>query len=468
MSDHNYEFVIIGGGSAAFSAALTANKLGVKTALIEKGVVGGTCVNIGCVPTKYLINVANRHYYATRKTFAGLVQKSELDFTAVIEGKNKLIEKLRSEKYEDVLTSMGRNVDFMEGTARLLEPHKITVDGQEILAKKILIATGASAFIPPISGLDSVGYLTSATAQNLKSLPQSLLVIGGGTIGLEFAQMFARFGSKVTLIQDLPKILPKAEPEISDGLLKQFSSEKIRIYTGSLVESVRGERGKIITRVQTGKDILDITTDNILIASGRRANTKDLGLQDIGVDLGKKGEVLVDKSFRTSIDHIFAAGDVTGIPMLETVAAREGRYAAENALTLTVKSIDYGLVPRTIYTSPEFSTVGLTERAATENGIEALSKITRVDLLPKAHISGHKEGLIKLVISKHGQKIIGAHILSHDSSSIIQEAVIAQKYGLSVNDIATTPHVFPAMTELMKFAAQSFYEDVSKHSCCTD
>lgn len=468
MANHNYEFVIIGGGSAAFSAALTANKLGVKTALIEKGVIGGTCVNNGCVPTKYLINVANRHYYATRKTFPGLAQNSELDFEAVIEGKNKLVENLRTEKYTDVLTSISANVDFIEGTARFLDPHKIIVNEQEILAKKILIATGASPFIPPISGLDSVGYLTYATAQNLKSVPGSLLVVGGGTIGLEFAQMFTHFGSKVTLIQDLPKILPKAEPEISDSLFKHLSSEKIRIYTGSLVESVRGERGKIITRVQTGKDVLDITTDNILIASGRRANTKDLGLQDIGVDLGKKGEVLVDKSFKTSIDHIFAAGDVTGIPMLETVAAREGRNAAENALTLTVKSINYELVPRTIYTSPEFSTVGLTERAAADNGIEALSKITPVDLLPKAQISGHKEGLIKLVISKHGQKVIGAHILSHDSSSIIQEAVIAQKHGLSVLDIATTPHVFPAMAELMKFASQSFYEDVSKHSCCTD
>lgn len=468
MSNLTYEFAIVGGGSAAFAAALTANKSGVKTALIEKGMLGGTCVNTGCIPTKYLINVANRHYYASRRKFQGLSQKSELNFAEVINGKNIIVENLRSEKYQNVLAAMEPNVHLIEGAAKFIDPHRLEVGGHEIIAKKILIATGASPFIPPISGLDSIGCLTSATAQNLSELPESLLVIGGGTIGLEFAQMFAHFGSKVTLIQDLPKILPKAEPEISDALFQHFSHEKIRIFTSSLVESVRSERGKIRARVQTGKGVLDITADSILIASGRRANTRDMGLQDIGVELGKKGEIVIDKSFRTSIDHIFAAGDVTGLPMLETVAAREGRYAAENALNQTLKSIDYGSIPRTIYTSPEFSTVGLTERTASDNGIEALSTLTKVDLLPKAHISGYPEGLIKLVVSKHDQRIIGTHILSHDSSSIIQEAVIAQKHGLRVSDVATTSHVFPAMAELVKFAAQSFFEDVSRHSCCTD
>lgn len=468
MSKQTYDFAIIGGGSAAFAAAFIAKKLGVKTALIERGVIGGTCVNTGCVPSKYLREVANRHYYSAKKTIPGLIQTSTIDFPQIIKGKNRLVEKIRNDKYMDVLGSMGPNVDFIEGNAELIDPHKISVEGREILARKILIATGASAFVPPISGLDTIEYVTNKTILEKTELPDSLLVIGAGSIGLEYAQIFSHFGSKVTVIQDLPKILPKAEPELSDELFKTFSSEKIRIYTASLVESVRSERGKLYCRVQTGKDILGIAVDQILITSGRRANTKNTGIEKIGIELGKKGEIIVNKEYKTNIDHIYAAGDVTGQPMLETVAAKEGRYAALNALTQTVKSINYDIVPRAVFTSPEYSTVGLTEKEASENGIEAVSKLIPVNLLPYAHISGREEGLIKLVISKHKQQLIGAHILSHLSSSIIQEAVIALKHGLTVREIVDITHIFPSMAELVKYAAQSFSEDVSRQSCCTD
>lgn len=468
MSKLNYDFLIIGGGATAFAAATVANKFGARAALIEKGSLGGTCVNSGCIPSKYLVNIANRHYYAPREVLPGLTQSSSLDFSSVVDGKNLMVEAMRSEKYESVLEAMNQNVKFIGGEAFFTDRHEVSVNGKRIVAKKILVATGASPFVPPISGLETAGFLTSSTALNLKELPLSLLVIGAGTIGLEFAQMFAHLGSKVTLVQDLPKILPQAEQELSDALFSHFSAEKIRIYTQSLVESVRSERGKIKTRVQTGKDVIDIVTDKIMIASGRRPNTKSLQLEKLGVELGKKGRVMVDKSFRSAVDHIYAAGDVIGEPMLQTVAAKEGTYAAENALAQTVKSVNYLIVPRTVYTSPQYTTVGLTEKAASAAGIESISRTVEVDLLPKAQITGHRTGIIKMVAAKHGQNVIGVHILSDVSSEIIQEAVVAIKHRLTLRDIVETPHIFPSMAELVKYAAQSFTKDMRGQPCCTD
>lgn len=470
---NKFQLVILGQGAAAFAAAIKANDLGIKTAMIGGNatpgtVVGGTCVNVGCLPSKNLITVANTFYHAANNSFEGIkYDKGQLNFKEVIEQKDKLVRKFRKEKYADVLNGL-KNVTYIEGKGKFVSKNEVEVNGHNFSGKKFLVAVGAKANIIPVKGLENVDYLTNEEALTLKELPETLCAIGGRTLGLEFAQMYAHFGTKVTVLQRSERILPEHEPEISDALKQYLEEEGINIYTGMNINHVeKSGKNKLVNFSVKGK-AKEIEVDHILFATGRKPNTDGMNLEKAGIKLDKKGFIKVNNEMRTSASHVWAAGDVIGEPMLETIAAKEGSVAIENAFSKKKKKINFNEVPHAIFTYPEVASVGLTDAEVAKHGITCNCKTIPLSMVPKSHIIGDTRGLVKLVINNDTKQILGVHILAPHAADLIHEGTLAVKFKLTVDDIIDTVHVFPTLSEAIKLAAQSFYKDVSKLSCCTE
>ncbi|MGI9010620.1 MAG: mercury(II) reductase [Nitrososphaeraceae archaeon] len=477
-----YKLIIIGGGAAAFSAAIKAELEGVKTAMIERGTLGGTCVNVGCVPSKNLLGIGERIISSHKPNYSSIAScYSSFDFTKAILDKDNLVKGLRQRKYCDVLSSFS-NVEFIEGTVSFLSNRKIRVsrdkdkrfnnehyDGFFLESDKFIIATGSSPSIPSFKGIDNVDYLTNVEALSLKEKPSSMIVIGGRALGLEFAQMFSRFDTKVTLLQRNERIIPEHEPEISTTLKNYLIDEGIDILTNvEIIKLHQNNKTKSVSIKDRG-EIKDIEADSILIATGRKPNIENLCLENTDVSIRKKDKaILVDLEMYTSSPNIWACGDVIGEPMLETVAAKEGAIAAENAINNTHKKIDFNSIPSAIFTSPQVASVGLTEKKMIEKYGFCSCKILEMHQVPKAMIVNQTKGLIKMVVNpKENNKILGVHILSEMAADIIHEAVFAIKYNLTIDDIIDTVHVFPTLTESIKLVAISFQQNVEKLTCCT-
>jgi len=344
----------------------------------------------------------------------------------------------------------------------------VKVGGRTVSGRKFVIATGARGNVPQIAGIEKVDYLTNEEALNLPRLPESLIVVGGRALGLEFAQMYSRIGSKVTLLQRSDRILPDYEPEISTGLRSYLEEEGIRIHTGVQVRGVlqRGEMKVVETTVNGVRK--NFMAEQLLFATGRTPNTDRLDAEKAGVRLDERGFVKVNREMQTSAPHVWAAGDVIGEPMLETIAAKEGAVAVNNAFGENKRHIDFNEVPRAVFTSPEVASVGLTEAEANGQGIRCSCGTLPFDLVPKAHIIGDTRGLIKLVADNKNKRIVGVHIMGPHAADMIEEGVLAVKFKLTVDDIIDTVHVFPTLSESIKLAAQSFYKDVGKLSCCIE
>jgi mercuric reductase len=460
-----YDLIILGSGSAAFGAAIKAVDLGAKVAMIEKGTIGGTCVNVGCVPSKHLLRVGEINYYRNHGHI-GLDVNSSLDFAGTINEKREIVEGLRKGRYIDVIDSLG--IILLRGQAAFISKNEVKVDGRIIQADKFIIATGSSPHILSIEGIDSVDYLTNVEAMELSELPESMVVLGGRAIGLEFAQMFAHFGTKVTVLQRSPSIIPEEESIISDYLKAYLEEEGINIQTGAGVRSVRKEKGNIVITALFGEGKREFEAEKLLMATGRKPNTKDLDLEKAGIKVSENGAIIVDEEMRTSSPNIWAAGDVIGEPMLETVAGKEGSIAAENALVGRGKKIDLTAVPHAVFTMPQVASVGLTEKKAEEKGIICRCSTISMELVPRAVLARDTRGLVKMVIDAKTERILGVHILASLAADMIHEGVLAVKYGMTINDIIDTIHVFPTMTEAVKLVAQSFKKDISKMSCCAE
>ncbi|MBA3585427.1 MAG: FAD-dependent oxidoreductase, partial [Gemmatimonadetes bacterium] len=346
----DFDLMTIGGGSAAFAAAIKAAELGARVAIVEEGTIGGTCVNIGCVPSKTLIKAAEICYHAAYPNFEGMTAcPPPSDWQRVVSQKDELVAALREEKYVKVLAAYP-NIALIRGHAQLTGGRGLLVDRQAYTPGKILVATGSRPWAPSIPGLAEAGYLDSTEALSLPALPQTLIVIGGGTIGLELGQLFARFGVRVTLVETQPQIAAAEEPEISEALAKYLTAERMTVLTGTRIGRV--ERSGDEYRVHLEKDGAKQTfaADQLLITTGRRANTQGFGLEKTGVTLGSKGEIQVDSHLRTENPDIFAAGDCIGDPMFVYVAAHAGQLAAENALTGAGKVYDLFALPRVTFT----------------------------------------------------------------------------------------------------------------------
>lgn len=460
-----YDLIILGSGAAAFGAAIKAVDLGAKVAMIEKGAIGGTCVNVGCVPSKHLLLVGEINYYRNHG-HSGLDVSTTFDFAATINEKREIVEGLRNGRYIEVIGALG--ITLIRGEAVFVSKNEVKVNGRILQAEKFLVATGSSPHIIPLEGIDKVDYLTNVEAMELSELPDSMVVLGGRAIGLEFAQMFAHFGTKVTVLQRSPRIIPEEESIISDYLKAYLEEEGINIQTNTSLKSARKEKGGIVVTALVGKDKREFEAEKLLIATGRKPNTKGLGLEKAGVQVGKNGTVIVNEEMRTTSPNIWAAGDVTGEPMLETVAGKEGAIAAENALADKGKRMDLSAVPHAVFTIPQVASVGLTEKGAEEKGITCRCSTIPVELVPKALLAKDTRGLVKMVIDAKTERILGVHILASLAADMIHEGVFAVKYGMTIDDIIDTVHVFPTMTEAVKLAAQSFRKDISKMSCCAE
>jgi mercuric reductase len=471
-----YQLAILGQGSAAFAAAIKANELGIKTIMIggneTKGaIVGGTCVNVGCVPSKNLITVGTALHQAKGITpsFESInYGKSELDFRKAIVEKNVLVRKIRKEKYQNVLDQL-ENVDYVTELAQFESNHKVKAGGKMIDSDNFLIATGARAKTPSVEGLDKVSYLTNEEALNLKELPDSLIVIGGRTLGLEFAQMYTHFGSKVTILQRSDRLLPEDEPEISSALKFYLEQEGIRIHTGVEIKRLSKENRMKVVQVKIDGSAREFRAEQLLLATGRQPNTDFLHLENSGVTVDMRGFVKVNDEMQTSVPNIWAAGDVIGEPMLEAIAAKEGSVAVNNAFNEASKrKINFKEVPSAVFTYPEVARVGYTDAEANGKGLKCSCNVLALEQVPKAQIIGDTRGLIKLVVNWDTKKIIGVHILAPHAADLIHEGVLVVKFGLTIDDIIDTVHIFPTLSEGIKLAAQSFYKDVSKMSCCTE
>jgi len=467
------QLVVLGHGAAAFAAAIKANDLGVKTVMIGGNatpgtVIGGTCVNVGCLPSKNLITVANAFHHAANNSFEGIkYDKGSLNFRKVIEQKNKLVRKFRKEKYADLIESL-ENVTYIEGKGKFVSKNAVEINGKKIDGNKFIVAVGARSNVIPVKGLEGIDYLTNEEALDLKELPESLCVIGGRALGLEFAQMYAHFGTKVTVLQRSEKIIPEEEPEISDLLKRYLGEEGIGIYTGMNINGVRKSSSKKIVNFSVKGKTKEIEVDHILFATGRRPNTDGMNMEKAGVKLDNKGFIEVNNEMQTSAKHVWAVGDVIGEPMLETIAAKEGAVAVENAFTKSKKKINFNEVPRAVFTYPEVASVGLTDAQAIGNSIRCRCGVIPFSYVPKSHIIGDTRGVIKIVADTKTKRIVGVHILAPHAADLIHEGTLAVKFRLTVDDIIDTVHVFPTLSEAIKLAAQSFYKDVSKLSCCTE
>jgi mercuric reductase len=467
--NNQFDIVILGGGSAAFAAAIKASELRAKVAVGENRVIGGTCLNRGCVPTKNMLKAAELYHSAKRNGFKGVnLKQGSLDLAEVIAQKDELITEMRKVKYWDILEAYP-NIKYFSGKAEFLSENEVKIGDEILKADRFIIATGASPWIPPIEGIEEVSYITSDEALELKKLPESMVIIGANAVGLEFSQMFARFGTKVILLEAMPKIAPGEEEEISLALKEYLEEEGIDVYTRVNVVRVKNDgKYKVSVTDINGKQRVEFRGEELLIATGRRGNTQGLGLERIGIEVDKKGFVKVNDEMETSIPYIFAAGDVVGKQQLVTLAALQGSVAAENALNETHRKVDYSSVPYAIFTDPEVASVGLKEKEAIEKGYRVKTTVLDMKLVPKAALMRDTRGLVKMIVEEGTNRVLGVHILSPQAADIIHKAVLLVKYRMTIQDVLDTMDVYPTLSESIKVAAQSFVKDVTKLSCCAE
>ncbi len=461
----HYDLAVIGAGSAGFSAAITAADQGAQVALIGHGTIGGTCVNVGCVPSKALIRVAEAvHHANTASRFSGISAAGQVDDWAALRAqKDELVASLRQAKYIDLLPAYN-SVAYLEGKARLGNGG-VVVDGNHIDAGKVIIATGSHEVVPPIPGIEDVPYLTSTSAFEMEDLPDSLIVIGGGYIGCELAQMFARIGVRVTILFR-SRLLPEDEPEISEALAGFFQEEGITVRRISGYDSIRTNDRGVALSVALDGSTETLEAQRVLLSAGRKANTNGLGLAEAGVALSPNGGIKVDDRMRTTKAGIYAAGDVTGRDQFVYMAAYGAKIAATNALNGDGRRYDNLAMPAVVFTDPQVASVGLTEAAARTQGVDVKTSVLSLDNVPRALAARDTRGLIKLVADSASNKLIGAHIIAPEGADSIQTAALAIKQGMTYGELGDM--IFPYLTtvEGLKLAAQTFDMDVSKLSCC--
>ena len=463
----DYDLIIIGGGSAAFAAAIKASELEKKTLMINEGLpIGGTCVNVGCVPSKTLIRTAEQLHAANHPNFSSINPgDNKIDFKKVIRQKTELVEGLRQHKYVDVLQD-DPNVKIIKSYGKLIDKNTVEADGQKFSAKNILIAAGSTTFFPDLPGLKESGYLTNDTLYELGKLPEHLIVIGGRYIALENAQMFARLGSKVTILQRSLRILPDEMPDISEKLKDYLEEEGIEIKTGVKIKSIEKHKGKVKITASVKNEDDTIEGTHLFVATGRKGNTRNLGLEELGIELHKNSFIKTNDFMQTSIPNIYAAGDVTGEYLFVYSAAYEGSLAVGNMFSENKTEKDYSVFPWVIFTDPQVAGVGMDENQAYDNKIDYEVSTIQLKDVPRSIAARNTKGFIKLIRNKENDKLIGARILASEGSELLMEISLAIKYGVKVKELKQMFHPYLTLSEGVKLAAISFDKDVKKLSCC--
>jgi mercuric reductase len=464
MSERRYDLAIIGAGSAAFAAAIRATAVGARVAMIERGTVGGTCVNVGCIPSKHLLAASQAYRSAGDHPFGGVsTQQTGVDLPALIARKEEVVEELRAEKYVDIAEHYG--FEIIRGHAKFSESDRLDVDGREIEAARVVIATGSAPWAPPIEGLEETGYLTSTTAMELSELPESLLVVGGNYIGLELGQMFASLGANVTIVEALDRIAPLEEPEISETMTRILEEQGVRVVTSAKVHRVEAGPQRVVL-AETPRGELRLASAEILVATGRRPTLDGLSLEKAGIELDERNGLVLDETLRTTNPNVFAAGDATGAPQFVYVAAAQGTLAATNALTASARAFDDTALPRVTFTSPNIAAVGLTDEQAVSAGHQCECRVVELRHVPRARVNLETRGLFKIVAERATGRLLGIHALAENAGELILAGVYAIKAGMTVDELADTWAPYLTMAEGIRLTAQSFTTDVERLSCC--
>ena len=468
------DLAVIGSGGAAFAAAIQATTLGKSVVMVERGAFGGTCVNTGCVPSKALIAAAEARHVAADASdrFPGIATAvGAVDMAALIAGKQDLVEAMRSEKYVDVAESYGWQVRHGTATftgtpdAPLLEVTAADGSVELVQAEHYLVATGARPRVPPIDGLDGVDYLTSTSAMEVSAVPDSLVVLGGGYVALEQAQLFARLGSKVTLLVR-SRLASQEEPEVSKALHEVFTGEGIRVVRRTVPTDVVRDAatGQVVVTADVSGGVQEFRADQILVALGRRPVTDSLNLAAVGVKTGDAGEIVVTDQLQSSNPRVWAAGDVTGHPEFVYVAARHGRLVADNAFAGADRSVDYTRLPRVTFTSPAIGAAGMTEQEVIAAGIRCDCRVLPLAYVPRALVNRDTRGFIKMVANADTDEILGLTAVAKDAGELAAAGV--HILGKSVAEVADAWAPYLTMAEGIRIVAKAFTTDISKLSCC--
>ena len=477
------DLVILGSGSTAFAAALHAAELGKTAIMIEQRTVGGTCANRGCLPSKNLIEAARLVYDAAHPRYPGLSPvQLPIRWADLIAQKDDLIQEYRAQHYESLLDDR-EPIQIVSGQAALVSDREVEVKSANgtlhLEGDQILIATGSAPIIPPVSGLADVPYLTSDLLSSaddpwgteLREQPRSLLILGGGYIALELGQLFARFGTEVTLVTRGRTILSGYEPEIVEALTEILQDEGLRIVTGAEARGVAHSAEGVTLTVQRHGSQQTLTAEKLLVATGRRPNSQEIGLEQAGVEVDQAGAVRVDGALRTSVPHIWAAGDVIGRETMSQLAtpvgAHDGKIVAHNALSgEPLRQVDHTIIPRAIFTDPQVAVVGLTDEEANVAGIACECNTIPLSVVPRAGAIRDTRGVIKMVLDRPTRRVVGVSMLGVNAAEVIHEAAMALRFGATADDFIDLIHVYPTMAEALKLVAISFTKDVNRLSCC--
>ncbi len=451
--------VVIGAGSAGLVAAYIAAAVKAKVTLVEKHRMGGDCLNTGCVPSKALIKSARVLAQARRARDYGFKSADvDFDFAEVMERVQRVVSAV--EPHDSAERYSGLGVECLQGEATIVSPWEVEVKLAEggmrrLTTRSIVIAAGARPFVPPIPGIDDVGCLTSDTVWDLRKLPGRLVVLGGGPIGCELAQAFARFGSKVTQVEMLPRLLVREDPEISAMIAERFRDEGIDVRVGHKAKSFRVENGrKLLTAEHEGRDV-EIEFDELLCAVGRVANTAGYGLEELGIPVTRTRTVETNEYLATIYPNIYACGDVAGPYQFTHTASHQAWYATVNALFGRFKKfrVDYSVIPWATFTDPEVARVGLNECEAKEQGVPYEVSVYGIDDLDRAIADGVAHGMVKVLTVPGKDRILGATIVGEHAGDLIAEFVAAMRHGLGLNKILGTIHIYPTLAEANKYAA---------------
>ncbi|UHQ99300.1 mercury(II) reductase (plasmid) [Natrinema zhouii] len=514
---HSYDLVILGGGAASFAAITEASRQELSTAMVNTGLpIGGTCVNIGCVPSKHLLAVSESAF-ASRDNPFDAVQCSDdepaVDWATALDGTDTLVERFRQTNYVDVADHF--ETDIYEGYGQLVDSEgrgpsgnrtqsgdDATIDvvdgpdeGARITGEKALVATGSLPWEPPTDGLDDIDYYTSETILEERDLPESIVIIGGGYISLEWGQILHRVGVDVTILQRSERVLSGMESQLGREMQRAFEEEGIEVIISNDFQRVRApatDGG--VDALQTGVAVetavdgheLTVTADALFVATGVQPNSERIGLERVGVKTNDDGTIHVDEHFQTTNPDVYAAGDVIGEPELETVAAKEGNHAVKNAFGSAELrssgrssgrsprednesvSIDYDTVPAVVFTDPEVAAVGTTELEYMDKHGTCSCRTIQMEDVPRAKAVKNTDGLVQVVKHHETDEIVGVHMVGPRAADMIMEATLAVKFGLTVDDIIDTVHPFPTFSEAFKHACQAFRRDTSTMSCCVE
>lgn len=470
------DLAVIGSGGAAFSAAIRARNLGKSVVMVERGTVGGTCVNVGCVPSKALIAAAEARHVADDAPgrFPGIVTAAgPVDMPGLIRGQQSLVEDLRSKKYVELAESYGwpirHGVASFVGTpdAPLLRITGPDGNSEVLEAAHYLIATGSQPWIPDVPGSDQVDFLTSTTAMELAEVPDSLLVLGGGYVAMELAQLFARLGSTVTMLVR-SRLASGAEPEVDQVLGSVFADEGITLVRRAQVSMFTQDRvtDEVTVTASVEGRTSQFRAQRVLVALGRRPVTEALELETVQVQTGVRGEIVVDDSLATANPRIWAAGDVTGHPEFVYVAAHHGAIVVDNAFTGAARTVDYAHLPRVTFTSPAIGAVGMTEKQALAAGYRCNCRVLGLDHVPRALVNRDTRGFIKVVVDDDTGRILGITAVTKDAGELAAAGVFLLEGRQTFQDVATMWAPYLTMAEGIKLACQSFTTDPARLSCC--